>query len=357
MTSSSSSRSLQIICLQTRLTHDHYRSYSALKGHLIECIRQARKDSTLPGLIILPECCGTWFYLMSFPIPQWIDRNSMFRRYRHSLFVLYTLLRHLPSFFIELYRNWHVRTSWFAWIQRSFLTLVARPMKTLYQQFFAELARESQCTVVAGSIFTFDHERFANISCVFEPEHGSICLQSGKEYPVADEMGLIDRSPANSTIYSIPSTDIDIAVLICADSWMAKKYDGYRVCQSTSSSRRRRFLFIIVALNLGPWDIPWPGYDRYCPMPNDVRPEHLREFSLGEAWRHYAVERAFRFLAEQNDSLPGYGVVCCQGLLNLFDQIYAEGESRIILQRSIDEETFFLNAETFRDERILICDF
>jgi len=179
------------------------------------------------------------------------------------------------------------------------------------------------------------------MSCVFEPNNGSICLQSGKQYPTADEINFIDSYQQSPSIYSIPNTNIDISVLICADSWMPQVYEQYNNIKFNSS---RRFLFIIVALNIGEWNIPWPGYDTHVDIPNDVKTKHLNTYSLSKAWFHYAINR-------------GYGVICCQGILNIMNDIQAQGESIILIKRSKSEAKILFEAKTYTDQRIIICEF
>ena len=355
--------SLRIICLQTRFTHSHYQSYSILKHHLLERIRRALEPpnegrAQSPTLVVLPECAGTWLYLMCVPMPQFL-RNYFFhsedktRVNRHLLFIAFTLLTHLPSFCRELVRNYRRASTWFGWIQRSWFTLFSRRTEAIYQQLFRQLAWESNCTIVAGSAFVSDEQQLYNLSAVFEPRHGSICLQSGKRFPADEEHSFVDCYRESPRIYSIPHTNVDLAVLVCADSWMPEIYEDY---QRLASDRERRFLFIIVALNVGRWDIPWPGYGKHFGLPADVNQKHLQTYSLSKAWFRYAVSRAFDSL-RQRPGLLGYGVVCCQGVLNVMNDVQAEGESVLLLKRSESEANLLYEAKTFQDECVLSCEF
>jgi hypothetical protein len=231
--------------------------------------------------------------------------------------------------------------------------LFAEQTYSIYTRLFGELARETNCTIVAGSIFMKKENKLYNMSCVFEPNHGVICLQAGKRYPVADEIHFIDSYQKTPSIYAIPQTNVDIGVLICADSWMPEVYEQYNQIEFNSN---RRFLFIIVALNIDQWNIPWPGYDPYVDVPKDVERKHLNTYSLPKAWFHYAINRGFDVLSQRKD-LEGYGIVCCQGILNIMNDIQAEGESIILLKRSKTETNILLEAETFQNERILTCEF
>jgi hypothetical protein len=365
--------SLQIICLQTHLTHYHYQSYSILKYALLERIRRGIRTSTInnttlnntdrahtPTLVILPECTGTWFYLMCVPMPNYLREfffnNQYARNNRHRLFVVYTLLTHFYRFIKELYRNYHRRFTWLGLIKRSWFTLFSRQTYALYEQLFSELACETHCTIVAGS--TFMHDRtvsmnFCNMSGVFEPDHGSMCLLAGKYYPVSDEKSFLDCYHDVPMIYSIPHTNVDIAVLICADSWMPTVYDQY---QQLDFNVNRRFIFVIVALNTGQWNMPWPGYDITCDMPDDVNRIHVNTLPLGQAWHHYAIQRAFNMLTQRCRTV-GYGVVCCQGLLNSMNEIEAEGESIILIKRSFHDDIRMFEAKTYQNEQILTCEF
>jgi hypothetical protein len=343
---------LQIICLQTYLTQYHYRSYPILKEHLRKCIQQKRVR--YPAVVILPECIGIWFYLMCVPMSEFL-RNYFFNDH-HLFFIIYTLITHIWLFFKQIYKNYHSKTTWLGLIQRSWFTLFAEETCLVYKKLFSELACETNCTIVAGSIFMYDdvdQRDLYNMSCVFEPNNGSICLQSGKQYPVADEIHFINSYKKKPLIYSIPNTNVDIGVLICADSWMPQVYEEYNQIIFNS---QRRFLFIIVALNTDQWNIPWPGYDTHCDVPKDVEEKHLKSFSLSEAWLHYAVNRGFEVLSKRND-LIGYGVVCCQGVLNIMNDIQAQGESVILIKRSQTEAKLLFEAKTCSDERILTCEF
>ncbi|CAM4820264.1 unnamed protein product [Rotaria magnacalcarata] len=365
---------LQIICLQTSLTQYHYQSYPILKQYLLERIRLSIKSESTrttdnsfneiraerPTLVILPECTGTWLYLMCVPMPTFL-RNYFFNNHnskynRQILFISYTLLTHMRLFCKEIYRNYHSKISWLGLIKRAWFSLFADQTSTIYKRLFSELSLETNSTIVAGSNFAYENlqkRKFYNMSCVFEPKHGSICLQSGKRYPVQDEISFIDCYENRPLIYSIPNTNIDIGVLICADSWMPQVYEQYNKIQFSS---KRRFLFIIVALNIGHWKIPWPGYDSSVDPPNDVDKNHLNTFSLPNAWFHYAINRGFDSLDRRND-LIGYGVVCCQGILNIMNDIQAQGESIILVKRSKTEEKLLFEAKTCEDERIMKCEF
>jgi hypothetical protein len=81
------------------------------------------------------------------------------------------------------------------------------------------------------------------------------------------------------------SIPFQIQILICADSWMPEKFNP-----------NRRFLLIIIALNIGEWNIPCPGYDIHVDTPKDVKNKHL---SLFEAWFHYAINRGFEVLTKR----------------------------------------------------------
>ncbi|UJR09126.1 hypothetical protein I4U23_013373 [Adineta vaga] len=366
-------QSLQIICLQTHLSQSHYQSYPILKQYLLQRIRLSLKTQSStsntrsieendqqPTLVILPECTGTWLYYMCVPMPNFLHnyffnpRNN--RRIQPLLFIAYTLITHLRSFFKEIYRNYHSKKSWLSILRHSWLSLFSERTFSIYKRLFSELAVETNSTIVAGSIFyrgDSNEGKLYNMSYVFESKNGSICLQAGKRYPVADESDFIDSYKHSPMIYSIPNTNIDIGILICADSWMPEVYHEYNRLELNS---HRRFLFIIVALNTGEWNIPWPGYDTNVDVPNDVDRKHLMTYSLPQAWFQYAVKRAFNVLNERNDLL-GYGVICCQGVLNLMNDIHAQGESIILIKRSRNEEEVLYEAKTCIDEKILTCDF
>jgi len=366
-------QALQIVCLQTHLTQYHYQSYPILKQYLLKRIRlgirpQSSTHNILfnevraqyPTLVILPECTGTWLYLMCVPMPQFL-RNYFFnyrdiKTNRHILFIIYTLTTHSRLFFKQLYKNYHSKYTWLGLIQHSWFSLFAEQTYSIYKRLFSELAYETNSTIVAGSIFTYgdsNQKNLYNISCVFEPNNGSICLQSGKQYPVCDESHFIDCYQQTPSIYSIPNTNIDIGVLICADSWMPQIYEEYNKIELNS---KRRFLFIIVALNIGEWNIPWPGYEKNIDVPNDVKEKHLNTYSLSKAWFHYVINRGFNVLNKRDDFV-GCGIVCCQGILNIMNDIQAQGESMILIKRSKTEAKILFEAKSYKDERILTCEF
>jgi hypothetical protein len=134
---------------------------------------------------------------------------------------------------------------------------------------------------------------------------------------------------------------------------MPQVYEQYNNIEFNS---KRRFLFIIVALNIGEWNISWPGYDIHVDIPNDVKIKHLNTYSLSKAWFHYAINRGFNILNKRND-LIGYGVICCQGILNIMNDIQAQGESIILIKRSKNEGKILFEAKTYKDERIITCEF
>ncbi|CAF0876800.1 unnamed protein product [Adineta steineri] len=366
-------KSLQIICLQTSLTQYHYQSYSILKNYLLKRIHLGIKSqlptnknlfnevrAQNPTLVILPESTGAWLYLMCVPMPQFL-RNYFFnyrniKTNRHLLFITYTLITHIRLYFKEIYRNYHSKCTWIGLIQHSWFSLFAEQTYSIYKKLFSELACETNTTIVAGSIFTYENSnknKLQNISYVFEPNNGSICLQSGKQYPTSEESHFIDCYKQPPSIYSIPNTNIDIGVLVCADSWMPQVYEEYSKIELDPN---RRFLYIIVALSTGEWNTPWPGYDTNVDIPKDVDNKHLTTFSLPKAWFHYAVNRGFNVLSKRND-LIGYGVICCQGVLNIMNDIQAQGESIILIKRSKTEASILYEANIYEDEKILTCEF
>jgi hypothetical protein len=366
-------QALKIICLQTHLTQYHYQSYPILKEYFLKRIHLGIKSKYFtnnilfnqvraqhPTLVIFPECTGTWLYLMCVPMPKFL-RNYFFnyrdiKTNRHLLFISYTLITHIRLFFKQIYKNYHSKCTWLGLIQRSWFSLFADQTYLIYKKLFSELACETNCTIIAGTIFMYENSNknnLYNMSYVFEPNNGSICLQSGKQYPTADEIHFIDSYKQSPSIYSIPNTNIDIGVLICADSWMPQVYEQYNNIEFNS---KRRFLFIIVALNIGEWNISWPGYDIHVDIPNDVKIKHLNTYSLSKAWFHYAINRGFNILNKRND-LIGYGVICCQGILNIMNDIQAQGESIILIKRSKNEGKILFEAKTYKDERIITCEF
>lgn len=345
---------LQIISIQTHLTQNHYQSYSVLRDYFLRCIHFGKKSSSNRTLVILPECTGTWFYYMCVPMPR-IFRRFFFHTStnRHFLFIIYTLITHMRLFCKHFHENYRSHTTWTGLIKYCWFSLFADRTFQLYKKLFSELSRQTNSYIVAGSLFRIHDKQLYNMSYLFEPIYGSICLQSGKTYPVSDESSFIQSYQQLPLVYSIPDTNIDIAVLICADSWMPEVYERYNRIELRSN---RRFLFVIVALNLGEWNIPWPGYDSTVDTPKDVISKHLKIFSLGEAWFHYAVNRAFQVLEKRND-LEGYGVICCHGVLNLMNDIKGQGESMMLIKRSKEESIISLKADRFDDENILTCFF
>ena len=349
---------LQIISIQTHLTQYHYQSYPILRDYFLRCIHFGKNPSSTTSshhrtLVIFPECTGTWLYYMCVPMPNFLRRFFFHTSTnRHFLFIIYTLITHMRLFCKHFYENYRSRTSWSGLIQYSWFSLFADRTFEIYKNLFSDLSRQTNSFIVAGSLFTLKNKHLYNMSYVFEPTDGSICLQSGKIYPVSDESSFIHSYQQLPLIYSIPETNIDIGVLICADSWMPEVYERYNRIELHSN---RRFLFIIVALNLGQWDMPWPGYDSTVATPTDVESKHLKTYSLGQAWFHYAVNRAFQVLEKRN-RFQGYGVICCQGVLNLMNDIQGEGESMILLKRSKDDDSIIsMKADRFNEENILSC--
>lgn len=352
-------QSLKIICLQTALTAYHYQSFSNFKDYLQQKIRAAlnAERAQRATLVVLPECTGSWFYFMSVPMIPWLRsyffNDRSFTNDRHLWFIIYTLIIYFRCFIVELLNNFWSTPSWFSLFERAWFSMFSDRSFSLYQRLFSQLAQETNCTIIAGSIF---RKQFGlrNVCYVFEPNEGSICLESGKIYLVDDEIAFLDRSHENGKIYSIPKTNVDIAVLICADSWMPETYRFY---ERFLIEKNRRFLFIIVALNLGEWNIPWPGYDRNSTTPDDVDRSDVENLSLSDAWIRYSVERAFNSLEKHSDRIEGYGVICCQGILNLMNDIRAQGESFIMIRRKRTDEKIFLRSETFENEKVFFENF
>jgi hypothetical protein len=87
-----------------------------------------------------------------------------------------------------------------------------------------------------------------------------------------------------------------------------------------------------------------------------VNNKHLNTYSLPKAWFRYAVNRGFEVLTKRNDII-GYGIVCCQGILNIMNDIQAQGESIIMIKHSDSNARILFEAKTYKYERILTCEF
>src|SRR5438105_3778863 len=165
---------LQIICLQTHMTHYHYQSYPILKKYLLKCIHHGinldNKPAQHPTIVIFPECIGIWLYLMCVPMPKFL--HNYFFNYNnikinhHILFIIYTLITHIRLFCKEIYQNYHMKCTWLGLIKRSWFNLFAEQTYLIYKKLFSELSYETNCTIVAGSIF-INNQNLYNISCVF----------------------------------------------------------------------------------------------------------------------------------------------------------------------------------------------
>ncbi|CAF0755245.1 unnamed protein product [Didymodactylos carnosus] len=378
------SSSLTLICIQTHLTQYHYQSYSILKKHLLKRIYQTLPSSSVhqralqPTLVVFPECIGSWFYLMHVPMPHFLKNfffnfipgKSLIRQHlfsKHTLFIIYTLIINLYSFCKQLWHNYSQNRTWSGLFTRSFFRLFSRKTCETYLKLFSELAKETNCTIVAGSLYTerlelilnqnkhynihYTSEGLYNMSCVFEPINGNVCLIQGKQYPVADEIKFIDRYLPSSSIYSIPYTNINIGIIICADSWFPQFYEKF----IDFNNNQKKFLFIIVALNMidknkNEWIYPWSGYS-YFSTPNDVNIKHIQNLTLEQAWYTYAIKRAYNHLDKyfKND----FGVCCCHGIMSIMNDLQANGASTILLKKNVQ---MIQEAKTYKNYTILTCD-
>lgn len=184
-------------------------------------------------------------------------------------------------------------------INRKLLNLKSEVVARDYQQTFAQLAREFEVTIAAGSIplpgpFVNSKGKIdvnknlpmKNVGFMFY-RNGDVDRKTVvKVHPISSESALfIEGGRAKDLpVYDLPIGRV--AFIICADSWYPDIYE---------SLKEQKVDIILAGSNLGPSSIglaPWKGYNSYigtAATPDDVDPTDVGWITEWDAWQKYAL--------------------------------------------------------------------
>jgi predicted amidohydrolase len=231
-------------------------------------------------VVVWPEYVGTWLAAAD-------EKEGIYRAARLSEAMTRLALRHWLRFGLARLAA-RERDA----LAASLFRVKAQRMAELYQEVFADLAREYRVTMVAGStvlpapeirdgVLRAGRGLLHNLSVVFRPDGSPYPAIVRKAFPISDELPFMAPAPVSDLpVFETPAGRL--GVLICADAWHPPAY---------ASLREQRVDVIAVPsgiLSRKVWNDPWDGYDG-APNPPDVDPADLNVISEREAWRKYAL--------------------------------------------------------------------
>jgi len=170
----------------------------------------------------------------------------------------------------------------------------AKQMAEQYQQVFSTLAKEYNCTIVAGSIALPDASitkegnitikkggKIFNTSVVFGNDGKIIPPLVKKIFPIDSENGFTQcGSKEQQPIFQTKAGKM--AVLICADSWYPGAY-------ATIAGKAE--FGVVPSLGAGTdsiWLAAWNGYNGFK-APADVDTTDYKKITEGDAWKKYSM--------------------------------------------------------------------
>lgn len=294
-----------IVLVQPWLTPADYIEHEALKQKLESYLSAAKEANWLNdrSIVVLPEHLGTWLIANDeSPLISYMPTTTSA--------LIWVVLRNFPSFIKQMMEETAPDK-----VSASLFKLKHEQVAAYYDQLISDLARKYQVTIVAGSIalptpsvssgrLTSESGPIYNSSVVYTPE-GVIPEMVKKVYPITSELGFTE-SESISNLSTFKVSEIELAILVCADSWYPTSYE--QIGQAD----------VIVVPSFATVDLqtPWGGYDGST-APIDIDVNDIRKLTEGDAWQKYALaERAKKtqarvganvFLKGRLWDMKGYG--------------------------------------------------
>ena len=242
-----------------------------------------RKNWLIPNktIIVFPEYYGTWLVALN-------EKESVYTSPEIEAGMQTMVLSNIGKFF-KTYMSAPNETK--DKIKHAVFAMKASVMAIAYQNTFAQLAKEYQVTIVAGSILlpapkvengnlTTSKGQLFNISVVFGADGNMKENLIKKAFPTADELNFV--CPVKPEDIPVFETSVGrMAVLICADAWFSAAYKPLK---------EKGVDFIITpsySNGFGLWNKPWSGYSG-AETPKEAQKD-VGNISLGEAWVKYAM--------------------------------------------------------------------
>ena len=272
-----------ILGIQPYLTALHYGNIPTFKESIRAYLLEAKKQNLLNNktVVVLPEYIGSW-------IVAYEQKESLYREPTIEAAMKGMVLTNIFKYGFEYLAAPAVEDK----ARYAAFAMKAKQAVIIYQDLFAELAREFQVTIAAGTIVLPDPSVSAtgklqikrgplyNTAVVFNP-NGTIASPLIKKiFPVTDEQEFTKSGDESQTpVINTPAGNM--ALLVCADSWYPAAY------QNIPSGTK-----LIAVPSLGGtdslWNAPWKGYNGFK-APADVDTADYGRITEGEAWQKYGM--------------------------------------------------------------------
>lgn len=288
-----------MIGIQPYLTALSYSTAFNFEISLRFYFEQLKRENKLTekSVVVLPEYTGTWLVAANEKekiYQQATTSNAMTTMITSNLFTFFSSYLQSPAKDKTKYAIFHMK---------------AKQMAKQYQQVFSSLAKEYNCTIVAGSIAlpdaSINHEgkieikkggEIFNTSVVFGNDGKIIAPLVKKIFPVDSESDFTKAgSKEQQPIFQTKAGKM--AVLICADSWYPEAY--------ATIAGKVDFL-VVPSLGAGTdstWLAPWKGYNGFK-APADVDTADYKKITEADAWKKYSMGKR----AVQSDIHEGLNV-------------------------------------------------
>lgn len=274
-----------IIGIQPYLTATSYSTAFNFEVSLRFYFEQLKRENkfTDKSIVVLPEYIGIWLVAAD-------EKETIYKQETIEKAITTMVRSNLFSFFFGYLKSPAKDKSKYA-----IFHLKAEKMAKHYQQVFSTLAKEYNCTIVAGSIALPDASinskgelqikqgaPIYNTCAVFGNDGAILPPLIKKIFPTGDERGFTaSGDTAQQPVFTTKAGKM--AVLICADSWYPQAY--------TNLTNKADF---IVVPSLGGkdsvWLAAWKGYNGYK-APADVDTTDYKKMSEGDAWLKYSMNK------------------------------------------------------------------
>lgn len=250
-------------------------------------------------IIVFPETIGTWLVTLNAP-------SFIFDRVKSMVVaIVLVMFCHFFSFIWELFeeivfRSELKRFSFLGVLKRALWRARASIIFKTYYQTYSELALQSGCYIVAGSVFLphlkfekqnhkvhLSHSGLYNVSIMFDPLGRPIHV-THKTNLVPEEAEFLDSGKIEEAASVTETAFGKVATLICADSWHQDLYDFLKPQKPD---------LVVVPSMIMPaetWQSNWGGYvtgkEGAAPFSCGVDERDIGNAKESEMWTKYSLE-------------------------------------------------------------------
>lgn len=236
---------------------------------------------TAKSVVVLPEYIGTWLVAAD-------EKEKIYQQTTINDAMKTIVTSNVFSFLYNYIQSPAKDKATYAILQ-----MKAKQMAEQYQHVFSTLAKEYNCTIVAGSIALPDASlsteakiiikkggSIYNTAVVFGNDGNIIPPLVKKIFPVSSESGFTESgSKEQQPVFQTNAGKM--AVLICADSWYPEAY--------TTIANKVDFVVVpSLGGNDSSWLSPWKGYNGFK-APADADTADNKKITEGDAWIKYSM--------------------------------------------------------------------